>query len=84
MFELLALDDPTLTEDDCMLFNFFYGLGVPQINAEGVIISGQMTATPSAPRQRRGRHATTAPRSRALFELPLRFPINSTSSTSRG
>lgn len=41
MFELLALDDPLLEADDCLQFNFFYGLGTPQVSAEGVIISGQ-------------------------------------------
>ena len=41
MFELGALDDPLLRDDDCMQFDFFYGLGVPRVNARGSIITGQ-------------------------------------------
>jgi hypothetical protein len=41
MFELSALDDPLLRNDECMQFGFFYGLGVPKVNAQGSIITGQ-------------------------------------------
>ena len=41
MFQLTALDDPNLQEDDCVHFESFYGLGTPHIGTAGFITSGQ-------------------------------------------
>ena len=41
MFQMTALDDPTLQEDDCLHFESFYGAGTPQIGPHGFLVSGQ-------------------------------------------
>ena len=75
MFELGALDDPLLRDDDCMQFDFFYGLGVPRVNARGSIITGQtFDRDPDRPSVR----VTDVPLENGTFEvsgLEFQLPI---------